>query len=130
MGLGCFPFHRETISRNVTPNHSLSDILSLIEFSKLSPPSSVSALPSVMLIEASPKAISERTSSVSYTHLDVYKRQLPTQTVYTPALKKPVNYFPNDDIKLVPKMNWKSAGNLIFSNWLNYFEMCIRDRPL
>ena len=46
----------------MTPNHSLSDILSLIEFSKLSPPSSVSALPSVMLIEASPKAISERTS--------------------------------------------------------------------
>uniref|UniRef100_UPI0040270AB9 homoserine O-succinyltransferase n=1 Tax=Eubacterium sp. TaxID=142586 RepID=UPI0040270AB9 len=36
-------------------------------------------------------------------------------------IKKPVNYFPNDDIKLVPKMNWKSAGNLIFSNWLNYF---------
>ena len=46
----------------MTPNHSLSDIQSLIEFSKLSPPSSVSALPSVMLIEASPKAISERTS--------------------------------------------------------------------
>lgn len=36
-------------------------------------------------------------------------------------IKKPVNYFPNDDINLVPKMNWKSAGNLIFSNWLNYF---------
>ena len=36
-------------------------------------------------------------------------------------IKKPVNYFPNDDINLVPKMNWKSAGNIIFSNWLNYF---------
>lgn len=36
-------------------------------------------------------------------------------------IKKPVNYFPNDDINLVPQMNWKSAGNLIFSNWLNYF---------
>ena len=36
-------------------------------------------------------------------------------------IKKPVNYFPNDDINFVPKMNWKSAGNLIFSNWLNYF---------
>ena len=46
----------------MTPNHSLSAILSLIEFSKLSPPSSFSALPAVMLIEASPKAISERTS--------------------------------------------------------------------
>ena len=36
-------------------------------------------------------------------------------------IKKPANYFPKDDINLVPKMNWKSAGNLIFSNWLNYF---------
>lgn len=36
-------------------------------------------------------------------------------------IKKPFNYFPNDDINLVPKMNWKSAGNIIFSNWLNYF---------
>jgi len=36
-------------------------------------------------------------------------------------IKKPENYFPNDDIKLVPKMNWKSAGNLIYTNWLNYF---------
>lgn len=36
-------------------------------------------------------------------------------------IQKPYNYFPNDDIKLVPKMSWKSAGNLIFSNWLNYF---------
>ncbi len=36
-------------------------------------------------------------------------------------IKKPINYFPNDDINLVPKMNWKSAGNLIYTNWLNYF---------
>ena len=46
----------------MTPNYSLSAILSLIGFSKLSPPSPFSALPAVMLIEASPKAISERTS--------------------------------------------------------------------
>jgi len=36
-------------------------------------------------------------------------------------IKLPENYFPNDDINLVPKMNWKSTGNLIFTNWLNYF---------
>lgn len=36
-------------------------------------------------------------------------------------IKKPENYFPNDDINLVPKMNWKSTGNLIYTNWLNYF---------
>ena len=50
------------ISRSVTPKYSLSAILSLIGFSKLSPPSPFSALPAVMLFEASPKAISERTS--------------------------------------------------------------------
>lgn len=36
-------------------------------------------------------------------------------------IDKPLNYFPNDDINLVPKMTWKGTGNLIFSNWLNYF---------
>ena len=46
----------------MTPNISLSAILSLIGFSKLSPPSPFSALPAVMYIEASPKAISDRTS--------------------------------------------------------------------
>ncbi len=33
----------------------------------------------------------------------------------------PVNYFPNNDTNLVPKMIWKSTANLIFNNWLNYF---------
>ena len=33
----------------------------------------------------------------------------------------PYNYFPNDDDKSVPIMNWKSSANIIFSNWLNYF---------
>ncbi len=36
-------------------------------------------------------------------------------------ISKPKNYFPNDDINLVPNMIWKSAGNLIYTNWLNYF---------
>lgn len=33
----------------------------------------------------------------------------------------PYNYFPNDDIKLVPQMKWKGTANLLFNNWLNYF---------
>ena len=36
-------------------------------------------------------------------------------------IEKPLNYFPNDDINFVPNMSWKSAGNLIYTNWLNYF---------
>ncbi len=36
-------------------------------------------------------------------------------------IELPENYFPNDDEKLVPIMNWKSSANLFFYNWLNYF---------
>ena len=50
------------ISHCLTPVHQLSGILSLIEFSNLSAPSLFSALPPVIYFEASPKAISERTS--------------------------------------------------------------------
>ena len=50
------------ISHCLTPVHQLSGILSLIGFSNLSAPSPFSALPPVIYSEASPKAISERTS--------------------------------------------------------------------
>lgn len=33
----------------------------------------------------------------------------------------PYNYFPNDDINLVPKVSWKSTANILINNWLNYF---------
>ncbi|MGN1123756.1 MAG: homoserine O-succinyltransferase [Eubacterium sp.] len=36
-------------------------------------------------------------------------------------IEVPYNYFPENDERLVPKMNWKSSASLIFSNWLNYF---------
>ena len=32
----------------------------------------------------------------------------------------PYNYFPNDDPKNTPPNVWRSHGNLLFSNWLNY----------
>ena len=62
MGLGCFPFDNETYLTLSDSRLSLSGILSLIGFSNLSAPSPFSALPPVILYEASPKAISERTS--------------------------------------------------------------------
>ena len=52
------------ISRCLTPVHQLSGILSLIGFSNLSAPSPFSALPPVIYYEASPKAISGRTSYI------------------------------------------------------------------
>ena len=62
MGLGCFPFDNETYLTLSDSRSSLSGILSLIGFSNLSAPSPFSALPPVIYSEASPKAISERTS--------------------------------------------------------------------
>ncbi|MGI1677299.1 MAG: homoserine O-succinyltransferase [Cellvibrionaceae bacterium] len=35
--------------------------------------------------------------------------------------KVPENYFPNDDPTLEPIVTWKSHGNLLFANWLNYY---------
>ena len=52
------------ISHSLTPMNRLSGILSLIRFSNLSTPSPFSALPPVSCHEASPKAISERTSYI------------------------------------------------------------------
>ncbi len=33
----------------------------------------------------------------------------------------PYNYFPDDDPKQKPVVCWRSTGQLIFSNWLNYY---------
>ncbi|MCC8141772.1 MAG: homoserine O-succinyltransferase [Lachnospiraceae bacterium] len=33
----------------------------------------------------------------------------------------PCNYFPDDDPKKTPIVTWRSAGQLLFSNWLNYY---------
>ncbi len=33
----------------------------------------------------------------------------------------PYNYFPDDDPDRMPKVQWRSTANLLFTNWLNYF---------
>ncbi len=33
----------------------------------------------------------------------------------------PVNYFYNDDPQQDVKVTWRSHGNLLFFNWLNYY---------
>ncbi len=33
----------------------------------------------------------------------------------------PENYYPNDDDTKPPMVSWRGHGNLLFSNWLNYF---------
>ncbi len=36
-------------------------------------------------------------------------------------IKVPANYFPDDDPKKSPVINWRGHANLLFSNWLNYY---------
>ena len=64
MGLGCFPFDRETYLTQSDSRTHLSGILSLIRVGSLSTPHLFSALPPVNIYEASPKAISGRTSYI------------------------------------------------------------------
>ena len=33
----------------------------------------------------------------------------------------PCNYFPQDDAAKPPRVTWRSHGNLLYGNWLNYF---------
>ena len=33
----------------------------------------------------------------------------------------PKNYYPNDDPSCTPIVRWRGHGNLLFSNWLNYY---------
>ena len=64
MGLGCFPFDCETYLTQSDSHTHLSGILSLIRVGNLSTPHLFSALPPVNIFEASPKAISGRTSYI------------------------------------------------------------------
>ena len=36
-------------------------------------------------------------------------------------IRVPENYYPGDDDTQAPIVRWRSHGNLLFSNWLNYF---------
>lgn len=35
--------------------------------------------------------------------------------------KLPENYFPDDDPTKAPVVNWRSTGQLLYTNWLNYY---------
>lgn len=36
-------------------------------------------------------------------------------------IEVPVNYYPNDDDTAKPRLQWRSHGNILYSNWLNYY---------
>ncbi|VBB09646.1 homoserine o-succinyltransferase transferase acyltransferase biosynthesis transsuccinylase hts methionine o- amino-acid [Lucifera butyrica] len=37
------------------------------------------------------------------------------------SIQIPLNYYPGDDPAQTPLVLWRSAANLLFSNWLNYY---------
>lgn len=36
-------------------------------------------------------------------------------------IEKPINYYPNNDDAQKPLLQWRSHGNILYSNWLNYY---------
>jgi homoserine O-succinyltransferase len=36
-------------------------------------------------------------------------------------IELPVNYYPNDDETQKPLLQWRSHGNILYSNWINYY---------
>lgn len=36
-------------------------------------------------------------------------------------IELPVNYYPEDDETKRPRLQWRSHGNILYSNWLNYY---------
>lgn len=37
------------------------------------------------------------------------------------SIEVPVNYYPDDDDTQKPDLQWRSHGNILYSNWLNYY---------
>ena len=37
------------------------------------------------------------------------------------SIQVPRHYFPGDDPSLAPVVRWRSAGQLFYTNWLNYY---------
>lgn len=46
-----------------------------------------------------------------------YKRDLSKNL----PIEIPVNYYPNDNIHEKPLLQWRSHGNILYANWLNYY---------
>lgn len=52
-----------------------------------------------------------------YTLDKEYRRDLAANK----PIKCPINYYPDDDINKEPTVSWRAHGNLLYTNWLNYF---------
>ncbi|MCT4632676.1 MAG: homoserine O-succinyltransferase [Firmicutes bacterium] len=66
-------------------------------------------------------------SEYDYNTLDIeYKRDLKEGK----SIEMPQNYYPDDNADLKPLNRWRSSGNTLFNNWLNYCVYQITDYEL
>ena len=55
-----------------------------------------------------------------YDRLTLHKEYMRDKNQGLP-IDVPVNYYPNDDCTQKPRLQWRSHGNILYSNWLNYY---------
>ena len=51
---------------------------------------------------------------------DTLKKEYDRDVAAGAAIQLPKHYFPNDNPAKTPVVTWRSCGNLLYSNWLNY----------
>ncbi len=55
-----------------------------------------------------------------YDRLTLHKEYMRDKEKGLP-IKIPVNYYPNNDDTQKPLLQWRSHGNILYANWLNYY---------
>lgn len=55
-----------------------------------------------------------------YDRLTLHKEYIRDKEKGLP-IELPVNYYPNNDENQKPRLQWRSHGNTLYSNWLNYY---------
>ena len=55
-----------------------------------------------------------------YDRLTLHKEYMRDKSQGLP-IEVPVNYYPDDDCTKKPRLQWRSHGNILYSNWLNYY---------
>ncbi len=55
-----------------------------------------------------------------YDRLTLHKEYMRDLSLGLP-IDVPANYYPDDDCTKKPRLQWRSHGNILYSNWLNYY---------
>ena len=55
-----------------------------------------------------------------YDRVTLHKEYMRDKEKWLP-IEKPDNYYPDDDETQKPLLQWRSHGNILYANWLNYY---------